>query len=282
MNHKFVPAVAALMIVGMLLSLVPLSYAQTYSIGPSLSVVTIPQDNQVLKTGVIILGLSTTQTQYKYMAQYKLTVTYNGEPFTWQVGATPPPAPPTIYCYVFEKDKVNVVPDPKTGDGKQGWWENLATSLVDVSSNFECKPRWTQPDSAAGWLESVGVLDVYYVGPTTDTAAPFADYFIADNILVVQASYTAGTTLLWGSDIQDVCVLGWAVAGNAAGTPVAPTAQITKPDGTDHWIWANAFGNYVSCESLALAQRAVLGIPLATAQDYNVPLSTTYIYYIYT
>jgi hypothetical protein len=276
MNHKFIPAVAALMIVGMLLSVVPLSYAQTYSIGPTLSVVTIPQDNQVLKTGVIILGITPTAptsalTLYKWMAQYKITVTYNGEPFMWQVGATPPPAPPSIYCYVFEKDKVNVVENPKTGLGKQGTFENLMTSLVDVSANFECKPRWTQPYGAAGWLESVGVLDVYYIGPPQNAFAPFAEYFIADNILLVQASYTAGTTLIWGSDIQDVCVLGWAV-GTSVAVPAAPTAQITKPDGTDHWIWANAFGNYVSCESVALAQRAVLGIPLATGQDYTIPL----------
>jgi len=275
MNHKFIPAVSALLIVGMLLSLVPLSYAQTFSIGPSLSVVTVPEDNQFLKTGVIILGLGTGTggSDYNLLAQYKLVVTYNGQPFLWQVGATTPPAPPTIVCAVFEKDKVNVVPDPKTGDGKQGSWENLMTSLVDVSTNFICKPRWTQPDSATGWLESVGVLDVYYVGPMTDTVAPMAKYFIADNILLVTALYTAGTTTIFGSDIQDVCVLGWAVTGTTVGTGVAPTYIITKPDGSQHWMWANPMGSFVSCEALALAQRDVLGIPLQTGQDYSTPLA---------
>jgi len=265
MNHKFIPAVAAFLIVGMLLSLVPLAYAQTYSIGPSLSVVTIPQDDQVLKTGVMILGLDPvgTNTQTDFMSQHKLIVTYNGQPLVWQVG-TPGPV---VLCSVLEKDKVNVVADPKTGDGKQGDWENLMTALVDVSSNFVCKPRWKSP--ATGWLESVGVLDVYYVGPgsTGSTSTLDPGYFIADNILTVEAFFTAGRATVFGSDIQDICVLGWAVSTTVAGTAVAPTWIITKPDGTQHYIWANAMGSFLSCESLALAQRARLGIPLSTAQD---------------
>jgi len=263
MNHKFIPAVAAFLIIGMLLSLVPLSYAQTYSIGPSLSVVTIPQDDPVLKTGVIILGLSTAfPGQADFMSQHKLLVTYNGAPLEWQVG-TPGP---TIYCTVFEKDKVNVVADPKTGDGKQGDWENLMTTLVDVSSNFVCKPRWKSP--ATGWLESVGVLDVYYVGPgsTGSTSTLNPAYFIADNILLVEASFTAGRTTVFGSDIQDVCVLGWAAATGAPGTAIAALV-ITKPDGTLHYYWQDVFGGFVGCEALALSQRAYLGIPLATGQD---------------
>ena len=71
-------------------------------------------------------------------------------------------AGPSIACNVLEKDKVDVVPDPKTGDGKQGAMENLMTKLVDVSDKFVCKVRWKSP--ATGVLESVGVLDVYYVG----------------------------------------------------------------------------------------------------------------------
>jgi hypothetical protein len=275
MNHKFIPAVAAFLILGMLLSAVPLSYAQTYSIGPKLDVVTIPQDDQILNTGVMILGIDptdpTVQGPSDFMSQHKLIITYNGMPLTWDLTE----AGPTVVCNVLEKDKVNVVPDPKDGTGKQFDSENLMTVLVDVSANFVCKPRWKSP--ATGMLESVGVLDVYYVGPnvaeaTLGTTAPATGtnpaYFIADNILVVEAFFSAGRTVVFGSDIQDICLLGWAVDSADVAAAADPTFIITKPDGTQHYIWQNSMGWFVSCESLALAQRAVLGIPLATGQDY--------------
>lgn len=277
MNHKFIPAVAAFLIVGMLLSAMPLSYAQAViSFGPKLDVVTIAQDDQVLKTGVMILGLATAAPQADFMSQHKLIISYNGQPLTWAVGT----AGPSVTCNILEKDKVNVVPDPKNGDGQQFSTENLMTVLVDVSHNFICKARWKSP--APGILESVGVLDVYYVGPTNTgvtlggTVAKISTlnpaFFIADNILVVESFFTVGRTVVFGSDLQDICVLGWAVATATPNSPVpgatsVPTWIITKPDGTQHYIWSNAMGNYVSCEALALAQRAWLGIPLPTAQD---------------
>jgi hypothetical protein len=174
------------------------------------------------------------------------------------------------------KDKVNVVPDPKTGDGKQGDYENLMTSLTDVSDKFVCKPRWKSP--APGVYESVGVLDVYYVGPLPgDVGAKAAAYWVADNILVVEAFFTVGRTVVFGSDVQDVCVLGWPITSIAPiFVPAPPTPPggytITKPDGTQHYIWANAMGSFTSCEQLALAQRDTLGIPLPTEQD---PLATS-------
>ena len=49
MNHKFIPAVAAFLILGILLSATPLAYAvNVLTFGPKLDVVTIPQDNQKL------------------------------------------------------------------------------------------------------------------------------------------------------------------------------------------------------------------------------------------
>lgn len=145
MNHKFIPAVAAILIIGIMLSSTPLAAAQAVvSFGPKLDVVTIPQDNQKLKTGVMILGLLGTGTDV--MSQHKILVTYNGALLTWRVGD---PAP-AIACNVLEKDKVNVVPDPKSGDGQQFGTENLLTKLVDVSNKFVCKVRWTSP--AAGVL----------------------------------------------------------------------------------------------------------------------------------
>jgi hypothetical protein len=285
MNHKLIPVVAAFLVVGMLLSAIPLSFAQTYAIGPSLGVVTIPEDDQVLGTGVMILGINPTSPTtpvaalpYKLLAEYKLLITYNGATLTWN-DATPGPS---VTCNILQKDKVNVVPDPKTGLGKQGSWENLMTTLVDVSNKFVCKPRWKSP--ATSILESVGVLDVYYVGPlpaattsSTGTGSPgvtgkSVGYWIADNIVTVEAFFTAGRTVVFGSDIQDLCTLGWAITTNDITTANPADWIITKPDGTQHYIWANAFGQFVSCERLAIAERDYLGIPFATGQDPLAPV----------
>jgi hypothetical protein len=285
MNHKFIPVIAALLIVGMLLSAIPITFAQTYSIGPQLSVVTIAEDYPFTGTGVMILGIDPTTPGYtsplptKLLAEYKLMITYNGATLTWN-DATPGPS---VTCNILQKDKVNVVPDPKTGLGKQGPWENLMTTLVDVSNKFVCKPRWKSP--AASILESVGVLDVYYVGPlpaaqTTINLTPTGGvtgksvgYWIADNIVTVEAFFTAGRTVVFGSDIQDLCTLGWAITSSASFSPaVAPDYTITKPDGTQHYIWMKALGDFVSCERAALVERDVLGIPFATGQDPLAPV----------
>jgi hypothetical protein len=284
MNHRHISAIAAFLILGVLLSATPLAYAQTLAFGPKLEVTTIAQDNQLLKKGIIILGINpiggATLGYWDLLSQHKLIVTYNGQTLLWNIGT----AGPTVACNVLEKDKVNVVPDPKTGDGKQGDYENLMTKLVDVSDKFVCKPRWKSP--APGVYESVGVLDVYYVGPLpdpdltlpTDIAADnkAVGVWIADNVLVVEAFFTVGRTVVFGSDVQDVCVLGWPVAEDLPFFIPSPPESlwgytITKPDGTQHYAWANAMGSFTSCEALALAQRDTLGIPLPTEQD---PLAT--------
>jgi len=278
MNHKYIPAVAAVVLVSILLSATPLAYAQTLSFGPMLEVVTIPQDNQALGKGVILLGITPTagpaltNPQNDLLSQHKLIVTYNGQPLTWRLGDPGP----NIACNVLEKDKVAVQADPKSQLGKQGDWENLMTKLVDVSDKFVCKPRWKSP--ATGVLESVGVLDVYYVGPLPTSPDPLNQHdtgvtgasvgvWIADNILVVEAFFTVGRSVVFGSDIQDICVLGWPVTGTVIATAATPTGQITKPDGTVHYIWANAMGSFVGCEELALAERNVLGIQIPAGQD---------------
>jgi hypothetical protein len=280
MNHKYISAIAAFLILGVLLSATPLAYAQTLGFGPKLEVVTIPQDNQKLKKGIIILGIDvagdTTPGPSDLLSQHKIIVTYNGATLTWAVGT----AGPTIACNVLEKDKVNVVPDPKTGDGKQGDYENLMTKMVDVTDKFVCKVRWKSP--ATGVLESVGVLDVYYVGPLPKSPDPLNQHdlgvtgksvgvWIADNILVVEAFFTVGRTVVFGSDLQDICVLGWPIAGSIVNVVAGPTWIITKPDGLPHYIFQNAMGNFVGCEELALAQRDVLGTLLQTGQDSVLP-----------
>jgi len=258
MNHKFIPAVAAILILGLMLSSTPLTYAvNVLTFGPKLEVVTIPQDNQKLGTGIMILGLNPTGQTIPgsdVMSQHKIIVTYNGATVQWRIGDPGP----SVLCNVLEKDKVNVIPDPKTGIGQQFPQENLLTKLVDVSSKFVCKVRWKSP--AEGVLESVGVLDVYFTGTANAV-------WIADNILVVEAFFTVGRTVVFGSDIQDICVLGYAVFGALPATAFPPAWTITKPDGTQHWIWDNPMGDFVGCEQLALAQRDILGLTLPTGQD---------------
>jgi len=294
MNRKLLPVIAAFLILAILLGTTPFTYALTRAtIGPKLEVTTIPEDDQKRETGVIIIGIDPTaatlktRRSYDYLSQHKLLVTYNGMTLQWALGSVGV----TVVCNVIEKDKVNVMKDPKTGTGKQGDWENLMTSLKDVSDKFVCKPRWKSP--SPGVLESAGILDIYYVGPypkadivnqygqivTAGVSGAEAGVWIADYIVVVEAILTIGRTVVYGSEIQDICVLGWAVSNNDAATSVGgvigavgvfnpPTFwYITKPDGTRHYFWANALGNFVSCEELALAQRDILHIGLATAQD---------------
>ena len=290
------PIVSAILILTVLLGASPFTYAVSlrYTTLPTLLVTTIPQDNQKLEKGIIILGTysiaqdthithkdpvgSPRQTctydptkvsatlpaceEADLMSQHKILVTYNGQPIIWPVAG----AGVNIICNLLEKDKVNVVTDPKTGTGKQGTYENLMTKLVDVSDHFTCKVRWKAP--AVGMLESAGVLDVYYTGSLTPAAAM---YYISDTILVVTATYAIGRSVVWGAEMQDICVLGWAINGNVPNVVVQPPYRITKPDGTYHYIWRNAMGSFVGCEELALAQRDFAGILLVQGQD---PLST--------
>jgi hypothetical protein len=104
-----------------------------------------------------------------------------------------------------------------------------------------------------GWYESVGVLDVYFVGSKLPTTVQLAN-FIADHILTVTVTLVLGRTLIIGSDIQDICVLGWAIDTN--------TKYITKPDGGNdyHFTWPDPLGPFVSCEDAAIWQRWYLGL----------------------
>jgi len=153
-----------------------------------------------------------------------LFVSYNGIPV----------APAAVFCQVVEKDKYNPIKN------SQGPWENLVTVPKDVSASFVCKARWGKP--------GVGVLDVYYVGPGNPVN-------IADYVLVVSASLAVGRTTVYGTEIQAICLLGWPV-------PTTPAWIITKPDGTLHYIYADALTGWKSCEDLALQEKAQLGIPI--------------------
>jgi hypothetical protein len=226
----FMPAVRAQMTTGL--------YAQAL---PTLQVKTIAEDDEFHKTGIILLGISPTTgpysyyagTQYKqpkYLSQFKVSVSYNGVPVT-----------ATLTCEVIEKDKVNAL---KT---KQGDWENLITVPKDMTANFVCKYRESKP--------GVGVIDVYWQGPATGSPILSVGQFIADYILVVKFAYTVGHTVVYGTEMQDICVLGW---------PFSLSYEIvTKPDGTEHYVWELPLGFYTGCEDLALVEKDILGIPIA-------------------
>jgi hypothetical protein len=238
MNKRYLPAIAAILIALTATTFVPV-FAQlpTRLIAqPTLTVVTIAQDDQKRQTGVLWMapdrntylallgGAAILGMPSGLMSQFKLFVSYNGVPI----------APTGFYCEVIEKDKYNPIKD------KQFPTENLFTAVKDESGSFVCKARWGKP--------GVGVLDVYYVGPGLPVN-------IADYVLDIGVWYTVGRTLVWGSDIQDICLLGWPV-------PAAPAWIITKPDGTLHYIYADPLGGWKSCEDLALMQKAQLGIPI--------------------
>jgi len=260
----------AVFVIAIIAAAVVPAYAQTILLSPravpSLVVKTIAEDDEMRKTGIILLGMTTPSTDFdtlfqdvgqaiqfpavvvtpgwlepnvatspKFLSQFKLLVSFNGVPVT----------PTTITCQVIEKDKVNPIKD------KQFPAENLKTRPVDQSQNFVCKFRPAKP--------GVGVLDVYYVGPTTGQ-------YIADYVLNVGASVTIGRNVVFGQEIQDICVLGWPSTlvmfdiGDAsfAFKPVI----ITKPDGTTHVVYPDALGTVANCEDMVLMQHYALGLTI--------------------
>lgn len=259
MKNKYsIPIVASILILSMFLSAsTPIASAiNVRAFGPKLEVTTIPEDNQVLKKGIIVLGLAETGAPPGWpadkgwapgkdlLSQHKLLVTYNGQPMFWRIGD----AGPVVSCNLLEKDKVNPVNDKFGISTKQFPQENLVTKLIDVTDKFICKPRWKTPADMPGWYESAGVLDVYFNGPALPS-------LIADNILVVVVSLVVGRTIIQGTDIQDICLLGFSMSPN--------WRLITLPDGGEVIkSSSNAMGDFVSCEEAAIEQRAVLGVPI--------------------
>jgi len=214
---------------------------------PTLQVVTIAEDDEVRKTGIMILGLlpkpgwekpqdvDCTQAYdakgvaipghsicIDKLSQHKILVTFNGVPITFNVA-----------CQFIKKEKLHPLQKP------QGTYEQLRTVLTDESANFICKLRSGKP--------GVGVLDVYYVGPQEKQ-------FIADYVMVVTVWTTFGRTTVYGAEVQDICVLGWAIDSN--------TFKITKPDGTHHFSWPDSLGPFVGCEEAALWERDNQGLPV--------------------
>jgi len=236
MDKRYLPVVASVLILAIAFASVLPVFAVTVvraRANPTLVVVTIPEDDEIRKTGMIVFADSeanfrahtTTWPEADLLAQYKLLVSYNGVPVT----------PTAMTCQIIEKDKANPVKD------QQKSWENLKTVPVDQTGAFVCKVRWGKP--------GVGVIDIYFKGTPSWK-------FISDYVVVIGAVYTIGRTYVYGYEIQDVCVLGW---------PLGTTGNShwTKPDGDQHYVYPNPLGSWVSCEEAALYQKHyVLGYPI--------------------
>jgi hypothetical protein len=81
--------------------------------------------------------------------------------------------------------------------------------------------------------------------------------YISDYVLVVGAIYLIGRTSIFGTEIQDICVLGWPMSPE--GGAAEPIWVITKPSGDFHYVFDNPLGPYMSCEDAALFQKTTLG-----------------------
>ena len=239
MNKRYLPAIASLLIIAVALtSFMPVFAALPTRLAaqPTLRVTTIAEDDELRETGVMWMATSQANfiaspqvtTGQDLLAQFKIIVSYNDVPTT----------PTSTYCQFVEKDKANPLKD------QQFPAENLK-SVPKENPNFICKFRWGKP--------GVGVIDVYYIGA-------MAGQYIADYILVVGADLAVGRTTVWGTEIQDICLLGWPTV--LADVPYV----ITKPDGTQHWVYADPLGvpgaRWTSCEYVALGQKDLLGIPI--------------------
>jgi len=239
-KRLYLPAIASLLILCITLaSIGPVTALPLVARAvPTLEVFTIAEDDEVRKTGIIVLGLTPKGTDWTKpsdaycdanpgdcvdkLSQHKILVTFNGVPVTFSVD-----------CQFIKKEKLHPLQKPQFPE------EQLRTVLTDESANFVCKLREGKP--------GVGVLDVYYIGPQEKQ-------FIADYVLIISAWTTIGRTVVYGMEVQDVCVLGWAIDKN--------TIVITKPSGDQHFSWPDALGPFVSCEEAALWQRDNQGLPV--------------------
>jgi hypothetical protein len=206
---------------------------------PTLEVVTIPEDDQIRNTGVMLLGITPETGGFlatDFLSQHKISITLNGLPLVYSSAVV-------IYCNVAEKDKFINPPWVTTGKSptnlRQFQREMVETQLVDVAQFFVCKFR---PKVVDGVPLTIGVLDVYFTGPAPDPA------FIADHILTVHVMYTVGRQVFYGTEIQDICLLGWSMT--------EPTATQSLPNNNNEAIYhiTDPLGDWASCEQLAVYQ----------------------------
>jgi hypothetical protein len=237
LDKKYLPAIASILVLAVVLSSVMPAFAVPLRAvaNPTLVVVTIPEDDEVRKTGIMLLAdsqanfVAETPLFQDLLAQFKILVSYNGVPVT----------PTSLFCQVIEKDKYNPVKD------QQFPAENLKTVPKDQSGLFVCKYREGKP--------GVGVLDVYFIGDAKVQ-------YISDYVLVVGATFLIGRTSVYGTEIQDICILGWPYLTAPGGA--GDSWRITKPSGDLHISYPDPIGPYMSCEDLALVQKTMLGFQI--------------------
>jgi len=201
---------------------------------PALEIDTVAEDDPIRQTGLMVLGVfpaGTTpgvtpgvQPGSDLIAHYRITTTYNGVPVT----------PGAVFMMVLQEGCVN---PPSTV--KQFSREILTTKLTDVSSQFVCMYRTTAP--------GVGVLDVYYIGPLDKE-------YVANYIVVISAYMRIGHSVVWGTDLQSLCILGYSMD--------SATGITTLPDGSNYYAWFNPLGAFTSCDVAVFCQRIWLGLPV--------------------
>ena len=199
---------------------------------PSLDVLTIAEDDPIRNTGIMVLGILPAghsvgpnyQKGTDLIARYKATISYNGIPVT-----------PT---YLLLQAVKRTVYNPSS---KQFTKETLASELTDASADFVMVIRPVTP----GVVE----LDVYYTGPLD------SDH-VAQYTLVITAGMRLGTTYVWGTSLQSLCMLGWSM------DPTYVPLTTTLPDGSTYYGWVNPLGTFTSCDEIVFWQRIWLGLPV--------------------
>lgn len=209
----------------------------TATVAPTVQVTLIPEDDEVRNMGIIVQGQTVpagwtsaglpSSAGTQLFTTYKILISFNGVPVS----------PKFIFCQFLEKVPFNP-------SSKQFSAEQLATAIPDQSSDFVCKGRFGFP--------GVGVLDVYYIGPTGSSGKQF----IADYELVLVAGVSVGTSTIFGTGIQDTCLLGFSMASYAK--------SISLPDGGTATVWDNPMGPFQGCEQAVLAQRSYLGVSVSS------------------
>jgi len=173
------------------------------------------------------------QPGWDLLSQHKILATLNGVPTK----------PDYTLCEIVEKEKAKIPPQSTKPSGKRQFAdEMLKTTLTDVTNNFVCKFRWAKP--------GVGVLDVYFIGPTVYN-------FIADHMLIVTIGYKVGKMTVWATDLQDICILGWSMGLEALAIALFPDYKLSQGWYVDtYWSWDNPLGPFVSCDEAAAWQLA--------------------------
>jgi hypothetical protein len=214
---------------------------------PQVRVQTVAEDDEVRNEGIMVLcptlplpagaGAADFDTcndsgddiWEDFHASYKLSTALEGIPTD----------PTALMCEVVRKD----VESPSAPQFPE---EVIATEPTDVSDRFVCITRPVAP--------GVGVLDLYYTGPQAPEA-------IGAYELVVLAAFTVGSQVYYGTDVQDLCVLGWPFNDGISNMTFSVDASTEV--GLRHLKQAmHPLDGFASCEDAALYQRQQLGLTI--------------------